>query len=298
MRQERRDPYKVLGVPYDATILQIRQKFKKLILITHPDKGGSDELFQIVKNAYQYIFDLRKKQESQLNKENQTLDRYTKTRNMQDEKFGGNDIRNNVLSKEVKSEFGRKKVVFSKENFDAKQFNNLFNEYKKNNPEDPEERGYGNPYENGGKRMSDEQIRAIEKEQVEEMELVIHRDPEPIELNKGMQYKNLGVDKVDSFGKNTGQKGTGYSDYRQAYTQYKNINTMGNVRTKEYKNMSEYKNARSKQKFEQTDEELGYYTMKGEEQKAMEALRQHRVHENDLETEKAYNTLNRMISFR
>ena len=292
------DPYKVLGVPYDATIPQIRAKFKKLVLITHPDKGGNKELFDIVKGAYSYIFNLRKKQAAQIKKENQTLDKYANTRNLQDKKFGGQDIRNNVLSTKTTKQYGRDKVVFSKQNFDQTKFNNIFDEYKQNGPEDPESRGYGNPYENGGKRMSEEQIRAMEKEEVKEMEIEIYRDPDPVDLNTSIQYKNIGVDKVNSFGKRTGQRGTGYSDYKKAYTQYKDINTMGNVRTKEYKNMSAYKNARGKQKFDQTDEELQYYTMKSEEQKAMEALRQHRVHEQDNETEKAYNTLNRMIAFR
>lgn len=294
---QKRDPYKVLGVSYDATIPEIREKFKKLVLITHPDKGGNAELFQIVKGAYKYIFDLRKKQAAQLKKENQTLDKYAKTRNLQDEKFGGGDIRNNVLTSEIKREFGRKKVVFSKKNFDSTKFNNIFDEYKQNGPEDPEERGYDNPYKNGGKRMSDEQIRQIKREEQEDRDLVIYKDPEPVDLNTNMQYKNLGVDKVDSFGKRTGQRGTGYSDYRQAYTQYKSIDTMGNVRTKEYKNMSAYKNARSKQNID-TSMSGKHFKIKEEEEKAMDALREHRIHQKDLETEKAYNTLNRMVSFR
>ena len=294
---QKRDPYKVLGVGYDADMITIRKKFKKLVLITHPDKGGNKELFGIVKGAYQYIFNLRKKQEAQLKKENQTLDKYANTRNLQNKKFGGKDIRNNVMGRKTTKQYGRDKVVFSKKNFDADKFNNIFDEYKQNGPEDPDARGYGNPYENGGKRMSDEQIRAMEMEEEEDRELVIYKDPEPVDLNTSIQYKDIGLDKVDSFGKSIGKKGTGYSDYKQAYTQYKSMDTMGNVRTKEFKNMSEYKNARSKQNID-TSMSKDYFEIKKNEEKAMDAMRQHRIHEKDVETEKAYNTLNRMIAFR
>ena len=295
---QKRNPYKVLGVKPTDDMKTIREKFKKLVMITHPDKGGSAELFGIVKNAYSYIFNLRKKQAAQLKKENQTLDKLTTSRDLQDEKIGGpKDIRNNVLSTEVKSEFGRKKVVFSKKNFDSNQFNNLFTEYKSNAPDDPNARGYGNPYENGGKRLSDEQIRQIKREEEEDRELAIYKDPEPVDLDTSMQYKDIGIDKVDSFGKRVGRKGAGYSDYKQAYTQYKSINTMGNVRTKEYKNMSDYKNSRGKQNVD-TSMSKDYFNMKEEEEHSMNALRNLRISQQDDETEKAYNTLNRMISFK
>ncbi len=58
------DPYKVLGVPYDSTLLQIRAQFKKKVLRFHPDKPTGDAIkFQKLKEAYTYLYRYKKAQE-------------------------------------------------------------------------------------------------------------------------------------------------------------------------------------------------------------------------------------------
>ena len=60
------DPYKVLGVPYDADIQQIREQFKKLVLKAHPDRGGNQKVFQLIKNAYSYLYKYKTNEAKQL----------------------------------------------------------------------------------------------------------------------------------------------------------------------------------------------------------------------------------------
>lgn len=44
--------FQVLGLPQNATQQQIRQKFRQLVLVAHPDKGGSTKAFVILNKAY------------------------------------------------------------------------------------------------------------------------------------------------------------------------------------------------------------------------------------------------------
>jgi len=49
--------YKVLGVRPDATVEQIRAAYRHLAKAAHPDTGGADALFVLVKDAYDALID-------------------------------------------------------------------------------------------------------------------------------------------------------------------------------------------------------------------------------------------------
>jgi curved DNA-binding protein CbpA len=51
------DPYKELGLPRSASTDEIRKRFKSLAQIFHPDKGGTEEKFKIVKESYEILID-------------------------------------------------------------------------------------------------------------------------------------------------------------------------------------------------------------------------------------------------
>lgn len=48
-------PYKVLGLNENASFEEARARYRSLMHVVHPDKGGSDYLFQSVKAAYEEI---------------------------------------------------------------------------------------------------------------------------------------------------------------------------------------------------------------------------------------------------
>jgi len=55
------NPYKVLGIKQDATQDEIKKAFRKLALKYHPDKGGDEEKFKQVNQAYSMISDEAKR---------------------------------------------------------------------------------------------------------------------------------------------------------------------------------------------------------------------------------------------
>jgi len=49
--------YDILDVKKDADDNAIKKAFKKACLIAHPDKGGTNEMFQMVNEAYTVLSD-------------------------------------------------------------------------------------------------------------------------------------------------------------------------------------------------------------------------------------------------
>jgi hypothetical protein len=57
------NPYTELDVPVDALLETIKQRYRTLAQMHHPDKGGDEELFKRIKLAYEILSDpIRRKQ--------------------------------------------------------------------------------------------------------------------------------------------------------------------------------------------------------------------------------------------
>jgi molecular chaperone DnaJ len=62
--------YQVLGVTENATKDEIKKAFKEKSKITHPDKGGSEEEFKKINNAYSILSDDEKKRQYDMQRQN------------------------------------------------------------------------------------------------------------------------------------------------------------------------------------------------------------------------------------
>lgn len=50
------DPYAVLGLPQNASVEQVKRRYRQLSMVYHPDReGGYDEAMKRVNQAYQQI---------------------------------------------------------------------------------------------------------------------------------------------------------------------------------------------------------------------------------------------------
>ena len=58
-----KDYYNILGVDKKATKDDIKKAFRKLALKHHPDKGGTDEKFKEITEAYAILSDDKKRRE-------------------------------------------------------------------------------------------------------------------------------------------------------------------------------------------------------------------------------------------
>ena len=57
------NPYTQLDISLDASLEEIKQRFRTLAHLHHPDKGGNEEVFKSIKLAYEILMDpIRRKQ--------------------------------------------------------------------------------------------------------------------------------------------------------------------------------------------------------------------------------------------
>lgn len=56
-----RDPYKILGLPKNASAEAIKKAYRKLSMTLHPDRGGSEEAFKDLSWAYELLSDSEKR---------------------------------------------------------------------------------------------------------------------------------------------------------------------------------------------------------------------------------------------
>jgi curved DNA-binding protein CbpA len=261
------DPYKVLGIKYNASLKDIRESFKRLVLINHPDRGGSAQSFEIIKNAYSYLYKYKMNEEKQVKKEQRTFDKYTSSRDFQ--------------SESLDREFGKMKINPNDKSLDSDKFNKLFNLHK---IEDADDRGYES--KRSKERLDYDQIQKRNKKKQEKLQVQIYAEPEPIELTTD-NYKKLGLKHVDDFSQNVGKQGSAYSDFQRAYTEYDTQN-MKNSRQENYKSVDEYKQRRANQNFTMTPEEILKSQVKKEQELAMEERRRYYVTRSDKKIEKKF----------
>lgn len=60
--EKRKDLYKILELPKESTVDEIKKKYKKLAFKHHPDRGGDANKFREITNAYEILSDEEKKE--------------------------------------------------------------------------------------------------------------------------------------------------------------------------------------------------------------------------------------------
>jgi len=68
-RSKTKDYYKILGVAKDCTETEIKKAYRKESLIHHPDKGGDEEKFKLVVEAFTVLSDSQRRRKYDLGEE-------------------------------------------------------------------------------------------------------------------------------------------------------------------------------------------------------------------------------------
>ena len=266
------DPYKLLKLPKDFTENQLKQAYKKLVLITHPDRpNGSNEKFQIVTKAYMTLMEEYKTKQADKN--------FVELR----------DDARQYMHKQMKYQ---KKNTSMGENFNLNVFNKIYDENRLHSPEDD---GYKDWIENNSYKTEDIKkndlfskkfnlnvFNSVFEKETQNMvqDLVEYKEPEA--MNSGANScVVLGQDKIKNFSSSvvSPASSVGYTDYREAYTTSRLIDP-NKVNRKQYKNVNDIKSARSKiEKF--NDEELQEIEYKKRMLEEREQERQRRSTKND-----------------
>lgn len=235
------DPYKLYGYEKNQKIdiNDLKEKYKKYALQTHPDKNnGETKNFIIVKECFRVIFEdyKLKKNDKQYNE-------------LKNDSLG-------YLEKQQKQNFNNKKI--DKNSFNIHKFNKVYNDNKIENVND---NGYDN-WRDDNKFDSDD----IQKDanltmnnfhdrfnsNVKISKDIIHYEkPRELFMNADNNCEELGKNSIDNYSGKT--KNISYTDYKEAHTTTKLVDT--NIDFKTYKNVDELKHSRENIK-ELTSEEI------------------------------------------
>jgi curved DNA-binding protein CbpA len=113
------DLYQVLGVPFNATEEQVKKAYRKKAKMFHPDTGGTQEEFILIKTAYEILSDKhRRSHYDELYIQFQTYKQKQSRNYQQNEgRYGENESvnQNNDLNKEEKTEY-KNEINYSNKN--------------------------------------------------------------------------------------------------------------------------------------------------------------------------------------
>lgn len=226
---EKIDPFNIMAKE-KMNLTQLKEKYKQLTFIHHPDKGGSIENFNTLNQAIISITKLQKYYQN------------TQTHN---------SLRNS-FTKSAETSKKTSNVNMGKK-FSIDKFNKIYNANKLSFRENE---GYGtlmgktskvrediNIQRLGTGKISNEQFSSAfnnyKKKALGDIEVRQHTLPEPTNINAELNYKLLGENK-----KNFTNQKSGYTDYKQAHIDNNLINTNG-VSTRQFKSVEELESDRS-----------------------------------------------------
>lgn len=298
------DPYEVFGLNKNFEWDELKDSYKRLAKLVHPDKGGSEEIFNKVTEcfkrlAHEYKLRTSDRQHHELKKE---FNEY-----------------NTQYTKQSSTDLDERRVNFAstKENIDGLSFSERFNKAFDENRLDDEEgnKGYGHMMAKSSKNREDLSVPTYIKpgkkfdqksfnktfETVSlpsSTEVVKYREPEALPLARKMQYFELGevVDDFTSTTTNRDTRGLQYTDYMKAYTTTRLVDPRAVEQRKNYKSVGEYESARDRIMAKPpTDEELQWKAKKEAEEKRAEELRLQRVMQRDRLIENHHNKMNQLL---
>jgi len=235
------NPYELFGYSEgEKLILQdLKDKYKKFALQTHPDKNNGDATnFNIINEAFKYLYEEYKLKQD-------------------DKQF--NELKNNSNSYiETQSKTNLQNTQFSKDNFNSTKFNSIYDKHRIGNANDD---GYGD-WSQSNSFDSEDIVRdkSINTGNFNNMfdsnvkvstDLIKHQAPKEMFMNSENNCEELGVDKIDNY---TGKSNTiNYTDYKEAHTTSRLVDP--NTKYNSYNSINEVKADRANIK-ELTAEEL------------------------------------------
>ncbi len=284
--------YSLLGVPANYTMDQLKIAYRKKAIMTHPDKGGSPELFDEVTKAYFSLLEKLKNKES----DKQYLDLKNQSKNYIEQQNGDN--RQNI---------NLEKMTVSKESFNIKAFNKIFEE---NKIADPNDTGYSDWLKDDTNVKEPPKVFSTKfnldvfnstfenwKDQDEHLsrEIVVRDEPQALVLSK-TGYSELGVDTINDFTKSDiNNKNLGYTDLKQAYSRNGIMNTKAITPRESYKNIQEYERARANISYQMSDEDIRRQEYKKKQEEEEEARRIQRVQNRDTLQFNNYNRVHQLM---
>lgn len=251
------NPYEIMNVPFDISFHDLKQQFKKLARIHHPDKGGNPHNFMLLKESFKLI-SLKMKKDLEL--KNRSDDKqYMKTYSTGVKEFFNDDHKQKVLK--MQDLMRADKGLFNR------QFEN--SKIKK-----PSEYGYKNS------DFIQQEINSRIEKKKNNLQVQTFTVPEPINNDKFDYFEFKNFDESHS-NDNVNSK---YCDIVGAYCQDSYDDLINRVDVKEFSSVEDFKKYYNKKDTPKVMKEKEIYLKtlqkKKAEQNAMKNIRKIQYEEN------------------
>jgi curved DNA-binding protein CbpA len=295
------DPYKILDLPKNFTVEQLRTNYKRIALKVHPDKSdlGSDYLFKLVTLSYKTLLKEWEKRQSDKQFNQLRNDSQSYREQQQQTQYTGGSSSSGGRSGGLSIAVGN--------GFNSERFNEVFNEHRINESTDT---GYGDwmtestPQReelkidnNIGKFNRDRFNETFDSQPInKQKKVVIYKEPEAIFATKKMGFAELGVTNISDFsGNNLTSKSLNYSDYKIAHTTTRLVDPRAVKNRKEYANINQLEADRENISYKMSEKQLRAQARKEAKEKELERQRLEQVAQRDRLVAKQYQQLNRLL---
>jgi len=292
------DPYEVFGLSKDFEWDDLKNAYKRLAKLVHPDKGGSEEIFNKVTDCFKalaYEYKMRKsdRPHHELKKESQ--------------EYNSKNSERGDISRFASKDHDESGMSFTE------RFNKTFDENKLE--EDDNSKGYAHMMAKSSKTREDLSVPTYIKPGKKldmaafnktfdtvtlpkSSEIVKYKEPEALPLARRMQYSELGetVDDFTSSSTSRDSRGLQYTDYKKAYETGRLVDPRSVDERKQFKTVGEYESMRERVLgTAETEEELQYKAKKEKDAARAEEARLRRLSERDRIIEEHHNKVNRLL---
>lgn len=253
------DPYTILNIKKGFTIEELKEQYKKMVYLHHPDKNpnvANTPVFQILTAAYKILLTEHKQKSSDK--------QHFELKNS----FTNNNNNVNYQNIDIRS-------------FNIEKFNDVFGKTRIDDVYTSS--GYNQWFQK--EDISDEKDRSLVK----------YKEPLSACGSSAAKFYELGKDNISDWsGDNTNKKELHFMDCRVAYTTKKLVDENVVDKKKEYKNVEELENDRSNIQYT-SEEAIRYMKRKKKKEEAAEKKRIEALSNYDRIIEQKHLTSNKLM---
>ncbi len=261
------ESWEILGIDPSSSIDKVRQRFRKLALKYHPDKGGSQYLFDKIKNAYKDIL---------------TFHAGLNQKSHHDLRSGARE----ALQEQSQQQY---RGYLDPSNLNMDRFNSFF---VKHRLEDPLDHGYGHLMEASSHHREEEsQVAKAPIKKFADQQLILYKDPQEV-FGCSTNVGNLGDDNKN-FTTAWNSK-TQYTDYVEAHSNPVDRNII--PARDSFKSIDDLKANRGKS-LKATKAEQKHHQKMEREKERKERHRMKRVYNNEQQMTSNYQKIQNLLGF-
>jgi curved DNA-binding protein CbpA len=261
------NPYEILGVTKNFTLDELKDKYKRVAKKVHPDRGGSQQLFNLVTLAYKKLVEeyKLKKINKQFNELKTDFSNYS-------------DTQNNTQNRNPE---------FSKPQYQSNDFREVFNRtYDNHKIHSAYDNGYGNfMIESDGRREDIDIAKkvnnmkqfnsAFEAEPLNNYNrrMIVYKEPEALpSSSKSLKYTELGVGKIKDFSSSTNNLDC--TDYKAAHSMNRLADPRMMNNRRNFNSIDDVQADRSNISYQMSEEDLRKQAIKQKKERIREIRRQ------------------------